>query len=63
MKTRFELESGRQGESLVRIGMMEYRKVPERIRITPEINSIKIWGHGAIDYSREVMYPLFKRSA
>jgi len=29
----------------------------EQIRITPELNVIKIGGHAAIDYGREVMYP------
>ena len=58
MKTRFELESGLQGETLVRKGMMKKRKVSEQIRIAPDINIIKIGGHGAIDYGREVMHPL-----
>lgn len=58
MKTRFELESGLQGETLVRKGMLKKRKVSEQIRIAPDINIIKIGGHGAIDYGREVMHPL-----
>ena len=51
MKTRFELESGLQGETLVRKGMMKMRNAPQ-------INIIKLGGHGAIDYGREVMHPL-----
>ncbi|MFA6226362.1 MAG: uridylate kinase [Methanoregula sp.] len=60
MKTRFELESGLQGETLVRRGIMKKRKVSEQIRIAPDINIIKSGGHGAIDYGREVMHPLCK---
>lgn len=59
MKKRFELHSGLQGETLVRKGMMKMkRKAPEQIRIAPDINVVKIGGHGAIDYGREVMHPL-----
>lgn len=59
MRKRFELASGLQGETLVRKGMMKQkRKTTEQIRIAPDINVIKIGGHGAIDYGREVMHPL-----
>lgn len=58
MKKRFELSSGLQGETLVRKGMKQRRPVSEQIRIAPEISVIKIGGHGAIDYGREVMHPL-----
>ena len=58
MGKRFELTSGLQGETLVRKGMMKKRKIGEQIRIAPEINVVKIGGHGAIDYGREVMHPL-----
>jgi len=57
MKKRFELTSGLQGETLVRKSMKR-KPAGEQIRIAPEINVIKIGGHGAIDYGREVMYPL-----
>ena len=60
MKKRFELSSGLQGETLVRKGMMKKRKVGEQIRIAPDINVVKIGGHGAIDYGREVMHPLLE---
>ena len=39
-------ESGLQGETLVRKGMMKKRKVSEQIRIAPEINIIKIGDTG-----------------
>jgi len=58
MNKRFELTSGLQGETLVRKGMKRKRSMAEQIRIAPEINVIKIGGHGAIDYGREVMHPL-----
>jgi molybdenum storage protein len=58
MKKRFELQSGLLGETLVRKGMMKERRKSEQIRIAPEINIVKIGGHGAIDYGREVMHPL-----
>jgi len=60
MKKRFELTNGLQGETLVRKGMMQKRKVGEQIRIAPDINVVKIGGHGAIDYGREVMHPLLE---
>jgi molybdenum storage protein len=52
MKKRFELSSGLQGETLVRKGMKRKRSFSEQIRIAPDINVIKIAGHGAIDYGR-----------
>jgi molybdenum storage protein len=58
VKKRFELTSGLQGETLVRKGMKMKRTAAGQIRIAPDINIIKIGGHGAIDYGREVMYPL-----
>ncbi len=58
MKKRFELNSGLQGETLVRKGMHRRGDATEQIRIAPEMNVIKIGGHGAIDYGREVMHPL-----
>lgn len=58
MKNRFELRSGLQGETLVRKGLKKQRSISEQIRIAPDINIIKIGGHGAIDYGREVMHPL-----
>jgi len=58
MKKRFELTSGLQGETLVRKGMKRKPGAADQIRIAPDMNIIKIGGHGAIDYGREVMYPL-----
>ena len=58
MKKRLELQSGLMGETLVRKHMKRKRPVEDQIRIAPELNVVKIGGHGAIDYGREVMYPL-----
>lgn len=58
MKNRIELSSGLQGETLVRKGLRTKRPTSGQIRIAPDINIVKIGGHGAVDYGREVMYPL-----
>jgi len=60
MKNRIELSSGLQGETLVRKGLRTKRPTSGQIRIAPDINIVKIGGHGAIDYGRAVMYPLCK---
>jgi molybdenum storage protein len=58
MRNRFELKSGLQGETLVRKAMRNRNRAKDQIRITPDLNVIKIGGHAAIDYGRAVMYPL-----
>jgi molybdenum storage protein len=58
MEKRFELISGLQGETLVRKGMHRKGGSRDQIRIAPDLNVIKIGGHGAIDYGRQVMHPL-----
>lgn len=55
---RLELASGLQGETLVRKHMKRKRPAGEQIRIAPDLNVVKIGGHGAIDYGRDVMFPL-----
>jgi len=60
MNKRFEINSGMRGETLVLKGVHRKKKSGEQIRITPDLNVIKIGGHAAIDYGREVMYPLVK---
>lgn len=55
---RIDLTSTLRGESLVRKGLMAMTGGVGRIRVTPELNVIKLGGHGAIDYGRAVMYPL-----
>ena len=58
MKHRLELQSGLMGETLVKKHMKRKGPVRDQIRIAPDLNVIKIGGHGAIDYGRDVMYPL-----
>ncbi len=58
MRDRIEMESTLRGESLVRKGLMARTGVVDRLRVTPELNVIKLGGHGAIDYGRSVMHPL-----
>jgi molybdenum storage protein len=60
MEKRIELISGLQGETLVKKGMRKKRRAGDQIRITPELNVIKIGGHAAIDYGRAVMHPLLE---
>ncbi|MDD1695564.1 MAG: uridylate kinase, partial [Methanoregula sp.] len=60
MEKRFEITSGLQGETLVRKGLHRKQVTAAQIRITPDLNVIKIGGHAAIDYGREVMGPLIE---
>ena len=55
---RHELRSGLGSETLVRQGLMEELGETGRLRIAPDLNVIKLGGHGAIDYGRAVMGPL-----
>jgi molybdenum storage protein len=55
---RMDLASSLRGESLVRKGLMARTGGVERLRVTPDLNVIKLGGHGAIDYGRAVMQPL-----
>ncbi|MEN6342851.1 MAG: uridylate kinase [Methanospirillum sp.] len=57
---RHELRSGLRSETLVRRGLMEELGEAGQLRIAPDLNVIKLGGHGAIDYGRSVMYPLSK---
>jgi molybdenum storage protein len=58
MKHRLELQSGLMGETLVKKHLKRKRPAAEQIRIAPDLNVVKIGGHGAIDYGRDVMFPL-----
>ncbi|NLX48623.1 MAG: uridylate kinase [Methanospirillum sp.] len=55
---RFGLRSGLASETLVRRGLLEEIGESRRIRITPDLNVVKLGGHGVIDYGRSVMHPL-----
>jgi molybdenum storage protein len=58
MRERKELESRLKGETLVRKGLMTKHAQIQQLKILPELNVVKIGGHGAIDYGREVVFPL-----
>jgi molybdenum storage protein len=58
MTERIKLESKLQGESLVRRGLMRETAGVQQIRIMPDLNVVKIGGHGVIDYGKKVIYPL-----
>ncbi len=55
---RIELASGLSQETLVRQGLMEEIGEAGTLRITPNLNVIKLGGHGVIDYGKAVMHPL-----
>ena len=57
---RFDVASKLQGESLVRRGLLERYEGRPQIRLMPELNVIKIGGHGIIDYGKEVVLPLLE---
>ena len=58
MAKRFEMGSRLAGESLVRRGLLRETESVRQIRIMPDLNVVKIGGHGVIDYGRDVIYPL-----
>ncbi|UUX91600.1 amino acid kinase family protein [Methanoplanus endosymbiosus] len=58
MSKRKEIKNKLQGETLVRKGLMHERSGVETIRITPELNVIKVGGHGTIDFGKEVVIPI-----
>ena len=58
MPGRHEIQSGLKGESLVRKGIKH--RHTESLRLVPDLNVVKIGGHGIIDYGREVVLPLME---
>ncbi|MFH0968513.1 MAG: uridylate kinase [Methanobacteriota archaeon] len=58
MHERHEIFNKLQGETLVRKQLFDRYKERPLIRILPELNVIKIGGHGIIDYGRDVVLPL-----
>jgi len=59
MSQRRELENRLKGETLVRKGMRG-RDGIEPLRLVPDLNVVKVGGHGIIDYGREVVLPLME---
>ena len=56
MTVRREIDTPLRGETLVRKGL-KHRQTAS-LRLVPELNVVKIGGHGIIDYGREVVLPL-----
>lgn len=55
---RFEVANRLQGESLVRESLLRSFEGGEQIRLVPDLNVVKIGGHGIMDYGKEVVLPL-----
>jgi molybdenum storage protein len=60
MNERHEIESKLRGESLVRRGLLKRYENIKPVRIAPELNVVKIGGHGLIDYGAPVVKPLME---
>lgn len=58
MSGRHDIESKLKGESLVRRGLLARYEGRPQMRIAPDLNIIKIGGHGIIDYGAPVVKPL-----
>ena len=55
---RFEVANRLQGESLVRKSLLRAFEDGDQIRLLPDLNVVKVGGHGIMDYGREVVLPL-----
>jgi molybdenum storage protein len=55
---RHDLAGRLRGESLVRKGLSRLYDGRPQLRLLPELNVVKIGGHGIIDYGKEVVLPL-----
>ncbi len=60
MTHRHEVETKLKGETLVRKGLMKQHAGIDQLSLVPDLNVIKIGGHGVIDYGREVVLPLME---
>lgn len=60
MPHRHEVETNFKGETLVRKGFMRKQGDTPTLRLVPDLHVVKIGGHGAIDYGREVVMPLME---
>jgi len=60
MHRRREINNKLQGETLVRKGLMKSHGNIDRLRLVPELNVVKIGGHGVIDFGKEVVIPLMQ---
>jgi molybdenum storage protein len=58
MHKRHQIESKLRGETLVRGGLMRRTAETPQVRLIPDLNVIKIGGHGLLDYGKEVLFPM-----
>jgi molybdenum storage protein len=59
MSRRYEIETKLKGETLVRKGLRRHEGIAP-LRLVPDLNVVKIGGHGIIDYGRDVLLPLLE---
>jgi molybdenum storage protein len=57
---RHDIASKLRGESLVRKGLLKRYEGQPQLRLLPDLNVVKIGGHGIIDYGKEVVLPLIE---
>lgn len=60
MYGRHDIESKLQGETLGRKGLMKRHAEIPQLRLVPDLNVVKIGGHGIIDFGRDVVLPLME---
>ena len=58
MASRHEVRNKLQGETLGRKGLMKKHDHIQPMRLLPDLQVVKIGGHGTIDFGREVLMPL-----
>jgi molybdenum storage protein len=59
-RKRFEVANKLQGESLVRKSLLRSYEGRTTLRLLPDLNVVKVGGHGLIDYGKEVVMPLVR---
>ncbi|HOP41555.1 MAG TPA: uridylate kinase [Geobacteraceae bacterium] len=57
---RYDIDNKLQGETLVRKGLMKRHQLIPRMKIVPDLNVVKIGGHGVLDFGRDIVIPLMK---
>lgn len=57
---RFDVENKLRGETLVRKGLMKKHARVEQLKLVPDLNVVKIGGHGIVDFGRDVVLPLME---
>jgi molybdenum storage protein len=57
---RYDIDNKLRGETLVRKGLMKRHAGVHQIKIVPDLNVVKIGGHGVIDFGRDVVLPLME---